>query len=123
MFVAIILKASAYLISTFFSILSCYQKTYIMQSVNTSLSEKGNSLKIQHLATYLTILKEKKSMQRSETEAIRTQIQPSKPKREIINITNSKNGQSSEQLFPKRWPLRHQNRTKNNMNTPKVKRH
>ena len=28
-----------------------------------------------------------KSMQRSGTEAIRTQIQPSKPKREITNIT------------------------------------
>ena len=28
-------------------------------------------------------------MQRSETEAIRTQIQPSKPKLEITNITNS----------------------------------
>ena len=28
-------------------------------------------------------------MQRSGTEAIRTQIQPSKPKREITNITNS----------------------------------
>ena len=30
-------------------------------------------------------------MQRSGTETIRTQIQPSKPKREITNITNSKN--------------------------------
>ena len=49
-------------------------------------------------------------MQRSGTEAIRTQIQPSKPKREITNITNSENikrayGQPSEQPFPKRWPL------------------
>ena len=49
-------------------------------------------------------------MQRSGTEAIRTQIQPSKPKREITNITNSENikrayGQPSEQLFSKRWPL------------------
>ena len=46
-------------------------------------------------------------MQRSGTEAIRTQIQPSKPKREITNITNSQNtkrtyGQPSEQLFPKK---------------------
>ena len=32
-----------------------------------------------------------KSMQRSGTEAIRTQIQPSKPKREIRSITNSQN--------------------------------
>ena len=30
-------------------------------------------------------------MQRSGTEAIRTQIQPSNPKREITNITNSQN--------------------------------
>ena len=54
--------------------------------------------------------------------------QPSKPKREITNITNSQNtkrtyGQPSEQLFPKRWPLRNRNRTKNNMNTHKVKHH
>ena len=32
-----------------------------------------------------------KSMQRSGTVAIRTKIQPSKPKRVIINITNSQN--------------------------------
>ena len=50
-------------------------------------------------------------MQRSGTEAIRTQIQFSKPKQEILtNITNSQNtkrtyGQPSEQLFPKKWPL------------------
>ena len=61
-------------------------------------------------------------MQWSGTEAIRTQIQPSKPKRKIINITNSQNtkrtyGQPSEQLFPKTWPLSNLNRTKNNMNT------
>ena len=67
-------------------------------------------------------------MQKSRTEAIRTQIQPSKPKREITYITNSQNtkrtyGQPSEQLFPKRWPLSNRNRTKNNMNTRKVKRH
>ena len=69
-----------------------------------------------------------KSMQRSGTEAIRNQLQPSKSKREITNITNSQNtkrtyGQPSEQLFPKRWSLSNRNRTKNNMNTRKVKRH
>ena len=58
-----------------------------------------------------------RSMQRLGTEAIRTQLQPSKPKREITNITNSQNtkktyGQPSEQLFPKRWPLSNRNRTK-----------
>ena len=36
-------------------------------------------------------------MQRSGTEAIRTQIQPSKQREH--------NGQPGEQLFPKRWPL------------------
>ena len=69
-----------------------------------------------------------KNMQRSGTEAIRTQIQPSKPKREITNITNSRNtqrtyGQPSEQIFPKRLPLNNQNGTKNNITTHKVKRH
>ena len=68
-----------------------------------------------------------KSMQRPGAEAIRTQLQPSKPKREITKITKSQNtkgeyGLPSEQLFPKRWPLSNQNRTKNNMNTRKVKR-
>ena len=61
-----------------------------------------------------------KSMQRLGSEAIRTQIQPSKPKREITKNTNS---QLSEQLFPKWWPLSNPNRTKINMNTRKVKRH
>ena len=65
-------------------------------------------------------------MQRSGIESIRTQIQPSKSKREITNITNSQNtkrtyGQLSEKLFPKRWPLSNPNRTKNNKNTRKVK--
>ena len=70
-----------------------------------------------------------KRMQRSGTEAIRTELQPSKQKREITNIiTNCQNtkiphGEPSEQLFPKRWPLGNRNRTKNNMNTRKVKRH
>ena len=67
-------------------------------------------------------------MQRSGTEAIITRLQPSKPKREITNITNSQNtkrtyGQPSEQLFPKRCPLSNPNRTKNYMNTRKVKHH
>ena len=66
-------------------------------------------------------------MQRSGTEAIRTHLQPSKPKRKITNITNSQNtkrtyGQPSEQLFPKSRPLSNRNRTKSNMNTRKVKR-
>ena len=67
-------------------------------------------------------------MQRSGTEAIRTQIQLSKPEREITNITNSQNtkrtyGQPSEKLFLKRWPLSNRNRTKTDRNTRKVKRH
>ena len=70
-----------------------------------------------------------KSMQRP-SEAIRTKIQPSKPKRENTKNTNTCNqvikrtyGQPSEQLFPKRWPLSKSNLTKNNKNTRKVKRH
>ena len=74
------------------------------------------------------LLKSAKSIQRSRTEAIRTQIKPSKPTWEITKITKSQNtkrtyGQPSEQLFPKWWPLSNPNRTKNNMNTHKVKRH
>ena len=67
-------------------------------------------------------------MQRSGTEAIRTQLQSSNPKMEIPNITNSQNtkrtyGQPSEQLFPKRWQVINRNRIKKNMNSRKVKRH
>ena len=48
-----------------------------------------------------------KRMKRPGTEAISTQIQPSKPKRDMTKITQSQNtkrtyGQPSEQLFPKR---------------------
>ena len=65
---------------------------------------------------YLKVTKVK-SMQRSGTEAIRTQLQPSKPKRKITITTNSRNtkityGQPREQLFPKRWPLSNRNRNK-----------
>ena len=67
-------------------------------------------------------------MQLSGIKAISTQLQPSKPKREITNIKNSQKikrsyGQPSEQLYPKRWPLSNRNRNKNNMNTHKLKRH
>ena len=55
------------------------------------------------------------------------QSSPKNPKREITTITNSQNtkgtyGQTSEQLFPKRWSLSNPNRTKY-MNTHKAKRH
>ena len=61
-----------------------------------------------------------KSMQLSGTEAIRTKIQPSKPKRERTNITICQNtkrtfGQPGEQLFTKRWPLSNLNRTESCM--------
>ena len=79
---------------------------------------------------YLPYILKVKSMQRPGTEAIRTQIQLSKPKREItkIKIANSQNTKRtydspSDQLFPKRWPPSNSYRTKNNMNTRKVKRH
>ena len=76
----------------------------------------------------LFVEKRVKSIQRSGTEAIRTQIQPSKPKREITKIKNSQNtkrtyGQRSEQLLSKSGHSATQNRTKINMNTRKVKRH
>ena len=63
----------------------------------------------------LDSIKDVKSMQRPGTEAIRTQIQLSKPKREITRITNNQNtkrtdGQPSE-LFPKSWPQSNPNRT------------
>ena len=55
----------------------------------------------------LFMLYKLKSMQRSGTEAIRIQFQPSKPKREITKTTNSKTtkrtyGQPSVQLLLKR---------------------
>ena len=55
-----------------------------------------------------------KSMQRPGIEAIRTQIQSSKPKREITKITNSQHtkrsyGLVSEQPFPTRWSVSNQN--------------
>ena len=67
-------------------------------------------------------------MQILGTEAIRTQNQALKPKREITNITNSQKtkrtyGQPTEQLFPKRWPFNNRNQNKNDMNTRKEKRH
>ena len=69
-----------------------------------------------------------KSMQRSETEAIRTQIQPSKPKREITNIKNSQNtkrtyDQPSGQLFPQRLSLSNLNRTKNQRTNGPINAH
>ena len=69
-----------------------------------------------------------KSMQRSGTEATRAQIQTSKPKRDITNITNKQNtkrtyGQPNEQLFPKGGHSATETELKNNMHTHKVKRH
>ena len=74
--------------------------------------------------SFLVLAKRKKELRQS----FRTQLQPSKPKPEINNIINSQNTkrtycQPSEQLFPKRWSLRNRNRTKNNMDTNKVKIH
>ena len=74
------------------------------------------------------ILKVIKSMQKQELKQSEPNSSPRNPNREITYITNSQNterayGQPSEQLFPKRWSLSNRNRTKNNMNTRKVKRH
>ena len=69
-------------------------------------------------------------MQRSGTEAIRTQIQPSKPNpRERIKIANSQNTKKKHMVnrvssyFPKGGHSATQTELKNNMNTRKVKRH
>ena len=59
--------------------------------------------------------------------AFRTQIKPSKPKREIAKITNSQNTKRTYahpiELFHKWRPLSNQSRTKTKMNTHEVKRH
>ena len=67
-------------------------------------------------------------MQRLGSEAIRTQIEPSKPKREMIKIINSivqrehmDNRVSS--YFPKGGHIATQIEQENNMNTRMVKRH
>ena len=58
-------------------------------------------------------------MQRSGTEAIRYQIQSSKPSQNTKGICV----QPSGQLFSKRWPLSNRSRTENNINTRKVNGH
>ena len=65
-------------------------------------------------------------MKRPGTEASRTQIESLKPNREITKNSNSQNttraiDQPIEQLFLKRLSLSNPNRTKNNINTCKVK--
>ena len=85
-----------------------HMKNYDIFVIFAKNLDCGYTLEPPHLypcAPYFVYIKVK-SMQRSGTEAIRIQIQPSKPKREITNITNSQNtkrtyGQPSEQLFPK----------------------
>ena len=67
-------------------------------------------------------------MQRSGTEAIRTQIQPSKSKWEITNITNSQNTKEniwSTELaaISQKVATQQPKPNLNNMNTRKVKRH
>ena len=68
-----------------------------------------------------------KSMQRSGTEAIRTQIQPSKPKRKITKITNSQNTKrtrSSEcAAISQKVATQQPKPNKNNMSRRKVKRY
>ena len=73
---------------------------------NTWRSSNNTADNLEKKVFELIVLYKVKSMQRPGTEAIRTQIQPSKPKREITKITNSQNtkrtyGLPSEQLFPK----------------------
>ena len=65
-------------------------------AIYPTLENKGDSGKLQRGLDRLPTLearwdKEIKSMQRSGTEEIRTEIQPSIPKWEITKITNSQN--------------------------------
>ena len=98
------------------------EKTFlvILTSVKADFGVFGSCsillVQIEHMLYYLIINSAHqisittvtvKCMQRSGTEAIRIQLQPSKPKREITNITNIQNtkityGQPSEQPFPRR---------------------
>ena len=73
---------------------------------NTWRSSNNTADNLKKKAFGLIVLLKVKSMQRPGTEAIRTHIKPSKPKRVITKITNSQNtkrtyGLPSEQLFPK----------------------
>ena len=68
---------------------------------------RGDFSGLPHGTTTRTLIIKVKGLQRSGIEAIRTQIQPSKPKREITYITKSPNtkrtyGKPIKQLFPKR---------------------
>ena len=70
--------------------------------LRTSFLYKDTNLKDKIYASFAVDCMKVKSVQRPVTEGIRTQSQPSKPKREITNITKSKNtkrtyGQPSEQ--------------------------
>ena len=106
---------------------SCFKKYFKVKPASFIYPDESVSGK--NINYYISLITRKvKSIQRPGTGAIRTQIPPSKPKREITKITNSQNtrrtyGQLSGQLFPNRWPLSNPNRTKNNMNKPKVKCH
>ena len=89
----------------------------LTKSIKTVFPHIENKISINNstIKSVCQLLKVKR-MQRPGTEAIRTQLQPSKPKQEIIKITNGQNtkrtyGQQSEQLFPKRWPLSYPNLT------------
>ena len=114
---------------SFSSSSSCIYRLFIGARDLLSLSGQKVSPKLKSHRTWTEvglplctslIFSKVKRMQRSGTEAIRSQNNPSNPKREITKIANSQN---TKQLFPKRWPLSNPNRTKNNMNTRKVKRH
>ena len=83
-------------------------RTYILQANRTAFNQYivNPTCKLRHAAHetrqhFVGV----KSMQRSGTEAIRTQIQPSKPIREITNITNRQNTKRTNGPIPKRWPL------------------
>ena len=111
---------------------STFKQPYTVIDIFTLCSfifhESDIIFRVISIALLFVIAKKVKSIQRSGIEAIRTQLQPSKHKREITNITNSQiqrehmvNRVSS--YFPKDGSLSNRNRTKNDMNTCKVKHH
>ena len=57
--------------------------------------------------------KEVKNMQRSRTDAIRTQLQPQKPKREITNMTNSQSTKRKKYKFRKIKPINENGKNNN----------
>ena len=86
---------------------------YFIFYTKTILNKSSNTLK-------LISCEQVKCMERPGTEAIRTQIQSSKLKREITKMTNSQNTKRTHGQPTQNRPLSNPKRTKHNTNTRKV---